>query len=96
MRLYANVRVLALDKKNFADEDGKTVEYYEAYLKDEEGSVLRVSAGVKDRTEHEGANGVGVFEFRFVKDREGIERPKLSLKEFIANESFSVPEGEIN
>lgn len=96
MKLYANVKILALDKKNFADEDGKTVEYYEAYVKDEEGSVLRVGAGVKDRTKYEGSNGIGAFDFRFVKDREGIERPKLTLKDFVEGESFAVPEGEIN
>jgi len=89
MKVYTEARLLAVEHNSFKDNEGKTVEFYVNFLKDEDG-VIKVNSS-KDFSIQEGETGVARI---FV--REGADnRVKLSLKEFSTGETLDIPESVI-
>jgi len=86
MYLYAEATIKIVEKNNFSDQEGKTVEYFTVFLKNEEGEVIEVNT-TTDFTSKEGVKGVA--KIRATK-REGGGH-KLSLKEF--TEGMEIAEG---
>jgi len=91
MKLYSECTVKIVEKNNFSDPDGKTVEFNTNYLKNKEGEVLEINS-TKDFSSNEGETGICVIHAR---KREGGGF-KLSLREFIPNETIDLPETVIH
>lgn len=86
MKLYAEVQIKIVEKREFTGANGEPVEYYVNYLKDENQSVLEVSSGRLNLSEHEGQEGLA--EFRAQETREkGL---KLTLVGFRVGEELGV------
>jgi len=92
MKLFANVRILAVEENSFKDkETNATVTFFRNYIKDDSGSVIELNSGRKNLSQYEGASGVAVFELRNINDKwtpkivdfsEGqtIEEPELTVE----------------
>lgn len=64
MKLYTNAKILAVETNNFSDEQGRTIEFYTNFIKDEEGAVLKINSGKEDFSKYEGKTGVLGIEIR--------------------------------
>jgi len=92
MKLYANVRVLAVEENSFNNkESGELITYCKNYLKDDSGAVVELSSGKKNFSSSEGKEGVATIELRQVGDK---WTPKVV--DFVEGEVLDAPEGEIN
>jgi len=91
MKLYANVRVLAVEENSFTSkESGEHISYCKNYLKDDSGAVVELSSGKKNFSASEGKAGVATIELRQVGDK---WTPKVV--DFAEGEEIDSPEGEI-
>jgi len=57
MQLQTNAEIKIVEKNTFPDEAGNTIGYFTAYLKNDEGEVLKINSK-KDLSPFEGQNGV--------------------------------------
>lgn len=91
MKLYANARMLSSEDKSFQDKkSGETITYATNILKGvEDGGVLEVNSKTLYE-DYEGKTGIAVVKARIQND--GM---KLTLTDFIVDETFEVPEGNI-
>jgi len=83
MKVYTNVTMKVTERNSFENDKGETIEYGSVYLKDKEGSVLKVNTGKADFTKHEGSEGVAVLNLR---DENG--KLKVSLVDFKPEETI--------
>jgi len=90
MKLYAKVRVLAVEENSFKNNENQEIKFCKNYLKDDEGSVIELNSGKQNFSEFEGKEGVGEFEARMVNDKW-----QLKLRSFWEGEDLEVPEGII-
>jgi hypothetical protein len=77
MKVYTNITIKITERNSFDNDAGETIEYGSAYIKGEDGSVLKLSTGKKDFSEYEGQEGLAVLNVR-----EDGKHLKLSLIEF--------------
>lgn len=84
MKLYSNATIKICEKNSFENDEGENIEFYGAYLKDDEGQVVKISSGKRDLSEFEGQQGVVVLNVR--NDGGGI---KLSLVDFRPEETIA-------
>lgn len=94
MKLFANVRVLAVEENSFNNkESGELITYCKNYLKDDSGAVVELSSGKKNFSASEGKAGIATIELR----QQGSDNkwtPKMV--DFAEGEELEAPEGEIN
>jgi len=86
MKVYANTKLVASGAKSFDDKDGTEVRYFENILKDTEGAIATVNSKA-DYSAVEGQMGIATLRIK----NDG----KLSLMSFAADESFELPESDI-
>jgi len=91
MKLYTNAGVKIVEHNNFQDEQGRPVDYYTVYLKNEDGEVLEVNSGT-DFTNMEGETGIACINATKRATGGGF---KLSLKDFKKNDSLDTPDDTI-
>jgi len=78
MKLFTEGTIKIVEKNNFSDQEGKTVEFYTVFLKNEDGEVLEINSGKEDFSNMEGEYGVATINAR-KRDGGGY---KLSLVAF--------------